>query len=121
MHITQQNIERDCIEPEIIDDLRSLDNKHIIELVCGKADLTRLMAGSGTGRRFTAYEIDEIQHQEEGRGNPQQDALESGQRPRLSGSGNIDKKLSSQPHHAKANKPKIAILGYARNERDHRP
>lgn len=64
MIFAKDNIDRYCEEPEIINQLLSLDNKHILELGCGKADLTRHIACSGTDRRVTAFEIDEIQHAE---------------------------------------------------------
>ncbi|MDH3327134.1 MAG: class I SAM-dependent methyltransferase [Gammaproteobacteria bacterium] len=62
MFITKENIDRFCEEPEIFNEILTLDNKHIIELGCGKADLTRSIATNGNGRRITAFEIDEIQH-----------------------------------------------------------
>jgi len=62
MKISEENITRDCEEPEIYNELLRLDNKHILELGCGRAELTRDIASSGAGRRLTAYEIDEIQH-----------------------------------------------------------
>ncbi len=40
----------------------SLDGKKILELGCGKADLTRLIATTGSGREIMATEVDEIQH-----------------------------------------------------------
>ena len=64
MIIAQENIDRFCEEPEIFNELLSLDNKNIIELGCGKADLTRYIAENGSNRRVTAFEIDEIQHAE---------------------------------------------------------
>lgn len=64
MILVKESIERFCEEPEVFNELLSLDNKHIIELGCGKADLTRNIATSGEGRRVTAFEIDEIQHSE---------------------------------------------------------
>ncbi len=50
-----------CSEREIYEQL-PLDNKNILELGCGKADITRLIATGGTGRKITATEVDEIQH-----------------------------------------------------------
>lgn len=64
MILAKDNIDRFCEEPEIFNELLSLDNKHIIELGCGTAVLTRNIATNGTGRRVTAFEIDEIQHNE---------------------------------------------------------
>ena len=62
MRIKIDNIERFCEEPEIFNDVLSLDNKHIMELGCGRADLTRVIASNGSGRKITAYEIDHIQY-----------------------------------------------------------
>jgi len=64
MIITKEPIDRSCEESEIFNELLALDNKHIIELGCGKADITRNIATNGTGRRVTAYETDETQHTE---------------------------------------------------------
>ena len=64
MIIAKESIEISCEEPQIFNDLLSLDNKHIIELGCGKADITRNIATNGIGRRVTAYETDETQHTE---------------------------------------------------------
>ena len=64
MQITNENINRFCEETEIFDELLSLDNRTIIELGCGKAELTRHIATSGAGRSITAFEVDEIQHAE---------------------------------------------------------
>ncbi|MBQ0721434.1 MAG: class I SAM-dependent methyltransferase [Gammaproteobacteria bacterium] len=50
-----------CSEREIYEQL-PLDNKNILELGCGKADITRLIATGGPGRHITATEVDEIQH-----------------------------------------------------------
>ena len=50
-----------CSEQEIYEQL-PLDNKNILELGCGKADITRLIATGGPGRTLTATEVDEIQH-----------------------------------------------------------
>ncbi len=50
-----------CSEREIYEQL-PLDNKTILELGCGKADITRLIATGGMGRKITATEVDEIQH-----------------------------------------------------------
>jgi len=64
MIIAKESIERSCEEPQIFNELLSLDNKHIIELGYGKADITRNIATNGIGRRVTAYETDETQHAE---------------------------------------------------------
>ena len=51
-----------CNEVEVFEELLSLDDKNIIDLGCGKADITRLIATNGIGRNITATEVDEIQH-----------------------------------------------------------
>jgi len=51
-----------CAEPDIYNRLLDLDRKHILELGCGKAEKTRVIAMSGIGRRVTALEVDEIAH-----------------------------------------------------------
>jgi len=60
-----------CAEPEIYNRLLALDGKHILELGCGKAEKTRVIATTGIGRRVTALEVDEIAH----RGNLQANDL----------------------------------------------
>ncbi|MCP3666755.1 MAG: class I SAM-dependent methyltransferase [Gammaproteobacteria bacterium] len=50
-------------EPEIFESLLSLDNQHILELGCGDATLTRIIASTGENRTITATEVDTIQHQ----------------------------------------------------------
>ena len=64
MQIKTENIDRYCEEITIFNEILSLDNKSIVELGCGKADLTRNIATNGVGREITAFEIDEIQHTE---------------------------------------------------------
>ena len=49
-------------ERELIERTLRLDHCQIVELGCGKADLTRLLAGGGPGRSVIAFEVDEIQH-----------------------------------------------------------
>jgi ubiquinone/menaquinone biosynthesis C-methylase UbiE len=63
MKIAQQKINRTCPEVEIYNSLLSLDNCHILELGCGKAEITRNIVTSGQNRRITALEVDEIAHQ----------------------------------------------------------
>ena len=41
----------------------ALDNKHILELGCGSAEITRNIATAGAGREITALEVDEIAHE----------------------------------------------------------
>jgi len=62
MKINEPNIPRNCPEREIWNELLDLDGKRIIELGCGRAELTRLIASEGTGRTMVALEVDEIQH-----------------------------------------------------------
>jgi len=49
-------------EPALFEQLLDLDHKDILELGCGSARLTRLIAEAGPGRRITALEVDRIQH-----------------------------------------------------------
>jgi len=62
MKIATKNIDINCAEADIYNRLLSLDNKHILELGCGYADITRNIATSGTGRKLTALEVDETAH-----------------------------------------------------------
>lgn len=62
MQIANEQIERSCPELEIIDENLALDGKHILELGCGRAELTRAIASTGHGRQVLALEVDEIQH-----------------------------------------------------------
>lgn len=49
-------------EPQLFERILPLDGANIIELGCGRAQLTRLIANAGNGRRILALEVDEIQH-----------------------------------------------------------
>jgi len=51
-----------CNEMEELEQLLSLDGKKILELGCGKAEITRFIATNGYGREITATEMDEVQH-----------------------------------------------------------
>ena len=62
MKIAVEQIEVNCPEAEIYDRLLALDGKHILELGCGGAEITRNMASAGAGRKITALEVDEIAH-----------------------------------------------------------
>jgi len=62
MKISPDNIELACPETEIYHRLLSLDGKHILELGCGSAVITRDIAETGENRRVTALEVDEIAH-----------------------------------------------------------
>ena len=63
MEISAEKIDVNCPESEIYDRLLSLDGKHILELGCGSAEITRNIASSGTGRTVTALEVDELAHE----------------------------------------------------------
>jgi ubiquinone/menaquinone biosynthesis C-methylase UbiE len=62
MKISSDNIELACPETEVYHGLLSLDGKHILELGCGSAMITRDIAEKGENRRITALEVDEIAH-----------------------------------------------------------
>lgn len=62
MKISLENIEKNGPEVEIFESVLSLNNQNILELGCGDATLTRLIAASGEGRKITAAEVDTIQH-----------------------------------------------------------
>lgn len=62
MKIAVETIEVSCPEAEIYERLLALDSKHILELGCGSAMITRDIACAGVGRRITALEVDEIAH-----------------------------------------------------------
>ena len=63
MKIAVEQIKNNCAECEIYNDLLSLDGKHILELGCGSAEITRNIATSGINRKITALEVDEIAHE----------------------------------------------------------
>ena len=63
MKIAAEQIDITCPEPEIYNRLLTLDNKHILELGCGGAYITRKIASSGINRKITALEVDEIAHE----------------------------------------------------------
>ncbi len=63
MKIAAEQIDVTCPESDIYNRLLSLDGKHILELGCGSADITRNIATSGVDRRITAFEVDEIAHE----------------------------------------------------------
>lgn len=62
MKISQSPITRTCPEYEVYESLLDLDGKTILELGCGKAELTRQITNHGNHRKITATEVDEIQH-----------------------------------------------------------
>jgi len=63
MKITANKIDKLCNEAEIFESVLSLDNQNILELGCGDATLTRLIATTGSGRSITATEVDSICHE----------------------------------------------------------
>jgi ubiquinone/menaquinone biosynthesis C-methylase UbiE len=62
MRLAVENIDKNCPEYEIYNELLSLDGKHILELGCGNAEITRNIATSGKNRKITALEVDEFAH-----------------------------------------------------------
>lgn len=63
MKISAGKIDFNCSESDMYHRLLALDNKHILELGCGSAAITRDIATSGPGRKITALEVDEIAHE----------------------------------------------------------
>ena len=63
MKIAADQIDVNCPETDIYHRLLSLDNKNILELGCGSAEITRDIASSGVGRKVTALEVDEIAYE----------------------------------------------------------
>jgi len=63
MIIAKNIVNKTCLESEIFNQVLSFDNKNILELGCGKAQLTRIIASEGINRNVTATEVDIIQHQ----------------------------------------------------------
>ena len=64
MQIMSDNIALSCPESAVYERLLSLDRKHILELGCGNAAITRDIAMAGNGRMITALEVDKIAHQQ---------------------------------------------------------
>jgi len=62
MKIAKADIARTCPEREIWNELLQLDDKRILELGCGKAEITRAIASEGSNRHIAALEVDSIQH-----------------------------------------------------------
>ena len=54
MKIAVEQIDVNCPEFHIYDQMLSLDGKHILELGCGSAEITRDIATSGADRKVTA-------------------------------------------------------------------
>ena len=62
MQIQPPEIFETCAEHKVFESILSLNNQNILELGCGDATLTRLIASSGENRNVTASEVDRIQH-----------------------------------------------------------
>jgi SAM-dependent methyltransferase len=62
MQIANPDSTRTCPEIDIIQEKLDLHGASIIELGCGTAELTRLIAGLYQGAHILALEVDEIQH-----------------------------------------------------------
>lgn len=62
MKIAIDPIDLNCPEADIYNRYLDLDNKHILELGCGPAVITRDIASGGANRQVTALEVDEIAH-----------------------------------------------------------
>lgn len=62
LRIAIDPIERTCLERELIEQRLRLDGCRIVELGCGRAELTRVIATAGRDRRILALEVDAIQH-----------------------------------------------------------
>jgi ubiquinone/menaquinone biosynthesis C-methylase UbiE len=63
VQIATERIDISCPESEIYHGMLALDGKHILELGCGSAAITRDIATSGADRKITALEVDEIAHE----------------------------------------------------------
>ncbi len=63
MKIRTDNIEITCLEKDVFNRLLALDGKHILELGCGNAVITRDIATAGFERTITALEVDELAHE----------------------------------------------------------
>ena len=62
MNINSQTSLATCPEEQVFESVLSLDNQSILELGCGDASLTRIIATGGSNRHITAMEVDAIQH-----------------------------------------------------------
>jgi len=63
MKLSQPLVTTNCPEAQIYEPLLSLDGKHILELGCGNADITRTIAETGESRKITALEVDNIAYE----------------------------------------------------------
>jgi ubiquinone/menaquinone biosynthesis C-methylase UbiE len=62
MMLAAESYDISCHESEVYQRLLSLDNKHILELGCGRAEKTRDIASTGVNRTITATEVDVAAH-----------------------------------------------------------
>ena len=62
MKPSEKGITHTCPERDIWNELLELNGKHILELGCGRAEITRIIASEGENRTICALEVDEIQH-----------------------------------------------------------
>ena len=62
MQIAHADKTRICPEMDIVNERLSLDGITIVELGCGAAEITRVIATEGANRQVLALEVDEIQH-----------------------------------------------------------
>ena len=62
MFIARPDSSRVCPEIDILSELLRLDDRHLVELGCGRAELTRMIATGGPGRSVLATEVDATQH-----------------------------------------------------------
>ncbi|WP_417327292.1 methyltransferase domain-containing protein [Halarcobacter sp.] len=62
MKLLEKNITQTINESYLIETL-NLNNKKILELGCGNANMTKMIAENGFDRQIIACEVDEIQHE----------------------------------------------------------
>ncbi len=62
MKLLEKNITQTINESYLIETL-NLNNKKILELGCGNANMTKMIAQNGFDRQIIACEVDEIQHE----------------------------------------------------------
>jgi len=62
MQIAAEHAGPELAEPALIEQRLQLDGARILELGCGRAQLTRLIATGGRDRSVLALEVDSIQH-----------------------------------------------------------
>ena len=62
MKLIEDNISQTLDEIYLVETL-NLDNKTILELGCGNASMTKIIAQNGSNRKVIACEVDEIQHE----------------------------------------------------------